>query len=1157
MSAAAAAGQDSAENAERQFYINYMHGDCHKDHGGKKEVIDIVIQGFLPDSLLNKQEGQTDKETLFNTIIQSVNNSHNSNSISYFQNITDTSGTVEVDLFGKPTYTFKVFSRNDYADSSKVKQISDFMGETGEIIKIIDTTVDAELVYKNWPGDNLIHAHTREVQMDPAFKKTPDSTGKPSIFYYEPETSTQAAVYPDYSYGNKLSYFYCKHPVYIIHSKKLQAGKQYNLQGLVFEYVKLKQGKTLSVMNGGNTAGATIVSSLLAAITCGKYSPQTVAEYDDFEKRLLSKAHGDISQILVPYRPMELKGYENKNTLYTQDKYHVFESYDINTITKAFSVGLDCIWMHIVKKGQESKLVIFKKDTGERNENEIIMRKIESVKSLLEKVRKEKKYYSEHFGNTDGSIKDFKTKSERESKRFKNTIPERIPRIGTNEAYKEILLYYTKISVLSLRLPAMEDAINKIRILSTKYRKSAAEAAGDAMMRIEDILDNATSIVEDAINEYNTNDENNDEEIDTTKIIENLSKYESILNKYLENIRSLNTIIPSSSKIMKDVDTFAEVTAKEVVLENKKLIYNDIYASIDLFQDINLTKRISTIQQSRWGIDIIHTVHRNLSSYSQILADEFLDNLDNCLDEEKAQIFVALLKLIDLKVPDLEGSEEEESEEEESETFPKLSYRYPVYRGSVVNESSAGSGSAAPAPAAPAPAAPGFRLSSLLPSWLVSKPKDVEKRLESVYSYGDEYPPISAEGGSRYTKTTYKKSKRRNRTSKKYKQKGGDINITNIYNTVYSEIEDHVNFLCYITYQQKLHAATDEDATPKFKKGLQNAFARRFGDIQDAKDAESSGSSSSSASASASAPAEEEHTFDFTLNPIDTILTMLENLKTYAENDMELQCNISIYILKHIVIQMDPAIEGNSIQELIESQIERISKYMDKGVVEKVEVAAPVEAPVAAPALPVAMVTGSEPAAGPQAAAQPESPYAAARAAAARAAAAAQLQTLPMNNRIGVFEEESATPQETPSAAERAAAAAATLPQNTDWVHDSAGSASSGLSLTERGSLLRSFKEAGAAGAAAGAAGPAAGAAGAAERIEENGLASLKVQRANPLDLGRLAGQGGKTERGKETSNTNTRRQNGGSRSKKTLKAAKSRKSRNALFSKTSKRKSI
>jgi hypothetical protein len=123
-------------------------------------------------------------------------------------------------------YKYKVFERysldkksGKYTSVGNPVAINEFMG--GPFIKITDTSMGGRYMIENWPNSNLYHAHTREVEMDPASKMMPDmnNTKIDQNFWYEngKDDNPTHVEYPPYDSGaSELRYFFSSRPVVFI-----------------------------------------------------------------------------------------------------------------------------------------------------------------------------------------------------------------------------------------------------------------------------------------------------------------------------------------------------------------------------------------------------------------------------------------------------------------------------------------------------------------------------------------------------------------------------------------------------------------------------------------------------------------------------------------------------------------------------------------------------------------------------------------------------------------------------------------------------------------------------------------------------------------------------------------------------------------------------
>jgi len=614
----------AAAAAEEKWMSNFVHCDVKKDHeSGYREDI---VQGFLPE---NSVYGGNivSKEDLFNRLIggdgfyeflRGIANTGNHNSI-------------VLNLFDKSTYEYQVFSKEGFTNPDIVQQIQTAtrgtLGLGTSFLKISDTTNHTDEIHRLWNnsvaiGNPIIQARTRAVQMDAAFKMIPNKVGNDAMFYIEDKSpaNTTSVLYPSYYTENKLSYLYCRYPVYIKHNG---VKDRYILKvGLSY----FKNNKAVDIDGDLNTAGFMfkIVEKLGR---CFGMSNQ-----DILEAGYIGKHSGDVLQVLDTFRDINLVHYNDPTRTYMHKAAapSIFETIDINAASKAFSTGIYCIWLHL-----NGKLIVFTKVIDKiaylKNKYTILYNTVKFKFGLLPQVMHT---ISSNRVDLLGMILACNTQFE--------TIMTSI-----DGSYKEFLQTCAQYSLFYEKLPLL---LERIRDLDRKNTEIIA--LQQTQTRVLDVLDS-----EQNENVYRF-------------VIAQLEEFDRLLTPFTNldhEIAAMRNLLVRTQPI-----EFNDL----ILNERNEITYASAFDCINLYQEAGRSKRILADKtSSAYGLDIINMTYKKLSiqmpntvSGIQEVVDDvaaagshpkhvrFIEELHRRVPDEKKPMFESLLVSIGIPWPATGGS---------------------------------------------------------------------------------------------------------------------------------------------------------------------------------------------------------------------------------------------------------------------------------------------------------------------------------------------------------------------------------------------------------------------------------------------------------------------------------------------------------------------
>jgi len=560
MAAAAAIPQ------EEQWMTNFVHSDVHKDH--KAGYRQDIVQEFLPAGA--PYGGNiVSKEDLFGRLVGGLG------FYEFLRGIADRGnhGSIALNLFDNATYEYRVFSNDDFKKSDVVQEIQTAtrgtLGEGVSFLKISDTTNHTDDIHRLWDNatNPIIQARTRAVQMDAAFKMTSKNVGNDAMFYIEgaPPDNTRSVLYPSYYTENKLSYLYCKYPVYIKHNGV--RGDKYTLKvGLSY----IKNNKPVDIDGDLNTAGFMfkIVEKLGRCFG--------MSNHDILEAGYIGKHSGDVLQVLDAFRDIKLLHYEGKNTPYEHKggSPSIFETIDINAASKAFSTGIYCIWLHL-----NGKLVVFTKVIDNlqylKRKYNILYNTVKFKFGLLPQVMQT---LDANRGQFLGMIIECNTQFE--------TIMTSTPIMSsTDDLYKQFLKTCAQYSLFYEKLPLL---LERIRDLDRKNTEIIA--LQENQTRVLDILDS-----EQNENVYRI-------------VIAQLEEFDRLLTPFTnldDELAAIRNLLVRTQRI-----EFNDL----IIDEKNEITYSSAFDCINLNLEKGRSKRILADKtSSAYGLDIINMTYKKLS----------------------------------------------------------------------------------------------------------------------------------------------------------------------------------------------------------------------------------------------------------------------------------------------------------------------------------------------------------------------------------------------------------------------------------------------------------------------------------------------------------------------------------------------------------------
>uniref|UniRef100_A0A6C0KMG9 Uncharacterized protein n=1 Tax=viral metagenome TaxID=1070528 RepID=A0A6C0KMG9_9ZZZZ len=608
------------------FYTTFWHCDVKKDHpeAYTKEIAPVVLQDILP------QGGDINEElfrgTCFHNLFNHVVSLRGANTLTrpfdFFKNhvpitenfndpIENPIPNIQVTDFNQNNiiYEYVCIHRNSFNNPTTISNLQTFLGS--DIVKFTDTHAHIDDLHTTWSQieDNqhkIYQVRSREIQMDPASKIIPSSCGDPNMYYLEkkPDANSLSIEYPRYTRGDPASYFYSKYPVFLDHRGYEQNG--YNLK-TQFSY---KKGSRKIVVGGDRNTANVKTDLYFAALE----NSQRELEKELIEGQILAKAHGDIGQVLGLFRDMDLMKYPVKgadnNPKYSQEVntftgLKVFESHDTNPITKAFTLGIDCIWMHVLGHDENKKLIIFKKQNFGTAEEKIAYdeaRLASRITSLKNNIL-----------DLSGNLLDKLNSANAKLNAFYNYIIEYSLR-PTDTNYKSILKRFAWLSIISGSIRDMENYV--------KEGKS--------------LFDSITPLLEADINKAGL-------ERDLQSLSNQLYTLHDIVDIDLseENFNSFK---------MEDVGGVLLQSGEKTFWKNK------VYETVNLFDCIDLddggarsVRASETKSLQSWGISIIHDLYFGYH-LNKAISDIFIRLLYNTLgtDANKKKKFKDLLSTIEI-----------------------------------------------------------------------------------------------------------------------------------------------------------------------------------------------------------------------------------------------------------------------------------------------------------------------------------------------------------------------------------------------------------------------------------------------------------------------------------------------------------------------------
>ena len=629
--AAPAQAAQAAQEEQQQFletlYGEFWHCDVKKDHphGYSKAIVDSITP--TPIHALSQP---TCKETLLNRVFGEGNNLYQ-----FFQNSTlasdfpqESTGHSNVTVCGLYNYTYKVYPVSQFKEPGIVGDINTFIGEP--CVKITDTTNHISDIHAKWTGGlhGLYQAATRETAMDPAAKMSPTTIGGSNLFYYENDTNPTEVEYPAYSYDTKLSHFFCKYPITLVVSKfgkeKLTVHLKYSKGNKEF----IRFGKKVTADINSYLSDAVRKSKGLPPISEYSLSEKDKAEFDTLEADCITKAFGDVGQVVAQFRPISLTNYQNTaSTVSTNGTPVIFESYDVNALLKAFAVGSDYIWFHtsnVENKALVRKnLIIFKKVKDEATYQE------ERYAALWKKA-------TALFNEINASIKSIqiqKTAEKAKLQIFRDYVRGYDwEGIGGSDVEK-----YKKYLELLVAFVTLENQAAKMDTLLDTTEESIKAHIEKAQAGFSKLYSNLSSAASAA------SDENMKTRIDN---IEYLIKQLTPLARLPKDIAWRSRLMWGNNHTKVSMNELRIYKFRDAQATTILYDYDNPLNSITL--DIPATSQRAAASKtiSSWGIDIIYTYHQ----VNPTLVEEILVNMHDSLSQGNKDKFLDLLELVGILV---------------------------------------------------------------------------------------------------------------------------------------------------------------------------------------------------------------------------------------------------------------------------------------------------------------------------------------------------------------------------------------------------------------------------------------------------------------------------------------------------------------------------
>jgi hypothetical protein len=756
------------------FYKTFWHCDVKKDHpeAYSKAIAPVVLDDILPPggNINAGLIGGTCFHNLFNHVVKLQPPTQPlTPAFHYFKNDVPITGNFEDekptihadDLNGNTlTYEYVCITRDSFKTDSVIENLQRFLGS--DIVKFTDTHAHIDDLHRTWSGiednqHNIYQVRSREIQMDPASKIIPSSCGDPNMYYLEkkPDANSLSIEYPKYRAGDPASYFYSKYPVFLDNRGYEQNG--YNLK-TQFSYKK--GSRKIVVSSDRNTAN---VKTDLYFAALANSQRERELEKELIEGQILAKAHGDIGQVLGLFRDMDLIKYSGKgggnNTNYSQEVntftgLKVFESHDTNPITKAFTLGIDCIWMHVLGHDDNKKLIVFKKQKFGTDQEKIAY----DQARLASRITSLKKNISDLSGNL---LEKLNSANEKLNAFYNYIIDYSQRPKDTN--YKSILKRFAWLSIISASIRDMKN-----------YVKEG-----------QSLFDSITPLLQADINEGG------------------LERNLQTLFNQLYTLQDIGDIDLSEQNFesfkMEDVGGVLLKAGDRTMWKTKLYVFE----TVNLFDCIDLddggdaiSKRVSETQSLQsWGISIIHDLYFGYH-LDNAICDIFIRLLYNTLgtDVNKKDKFTNLL--LTIRIADVD-------------TINILqNLRYIQTRIPVAEAANA------PAPEGfflRYYNTIKYFIGKLFTNFAVQPPAAAQL---AATRFSGQKRGRDQTGG--YSNKTLKQKINKKRTT--YKQKGGGyVKLPKEFvNTLITEIRDQVDFLINITYATKLGKNMTKDILEKW-----------------------------------------------------------------------------------------------------------------------------------------------------------------------------------------------------------------------------------------------------------------------------------------------------------------------------------------------------